>query len=186
MEMRGGGVLNVGQEGPRVHLRAERPDDGGGLYKVWLRGERGGKLLLGTLAPEGGVLRLHRVLSVGELDRAGCWPGFRGETVLAFPFSKQNDGKWYCEQEPARLLDDGLLRQQAREPMLCRRGGEGFWLAAPFRTNQRVALEGIICLAKMERWPSGPHLVWSFDSAGRPKIPHRGEENGQTKGQERG
>ncbi|MCI9157167.1 MAG: hypothetical protein HFF44_09585, partial [Lawsonibacter sp.] len=48
MEMRGGGTLTLRQDGPRVHLEAERPADGRGLYKVWLHGDQGGKLLLGT------------------------------------------------------------------------------------------------------------------------------------------
>ena len=66
MEMVGGGTLLLRQEGPRVRLEAERPSDGRGLYKVWLHGDRGGKLLLGTLVPEGDRLRLSRTLSVGE------------------------------------------------------------------------------------------------------------------------
>ena len=74
LTMRGGGTLTLHQVGPRVHMEAERPSDGLGLYKVWLHGEQGGKLLLGTLAPEGGALRLRRTLSVGALEPAGCGP----------------------------------------------------------------------------------------------------------------
>ena len=94
MEMAGGGTLLLRQEGPRVRLEAERPADGKGLYKVWLHGDRGGKLLLGTLVPEGGCLRLSRTLSVGELERAGCWPGFRVEAPLAFAFSGERGSRW--------------------------------------------------------------------------------------------
>lgn len=53
--MEGGGTLSLEEEGLRVHLRAVCPDDGRGLYKVWVRG-RGGSLLLGTLTPENGRL----------------------------------------------------------------------------------------------------------------------------------
>lgn len=92
MEMVGGGTLLLRQEGPRVRLEAERPSDGRGLYKVWLHGDRGGKLLLGTLVPEGDRLRLSRTLSVGELERAGCWPDFRVEAPLAFTFLRRGEG----------------------------------------------------------------------------------------------
>ena len=34
MSMRGGGTLTMYQDGPRVHMEAERPSDGRGLYKV--------------------------------------------------------------------------------------------------------------------------------------------------------
>ena len=171
LTMGGGGTLALRQEGPRVHLEAERPDDGRGLYKVWLHGDRGGKLLLGTLAPEEGALRLRRVLSVGALEQAGCWPQLRAESVLAFPFSAQSRGRWYCERNPERLLADPLLKHALRGSMLCRREEDGFSLAAPFRPESPVRLPALFCLARVERWDGRPHLVWSFDREGRPKAP---------------
>ena len=60
VEMRGGGWLTVSRDGPRARLNAQRPADGKGLYKVWLRGERGEGLLLGTMVPQEGVLALDR------------------------------------------------------------------------------------------------------------------------------
>lgn len=170
MNMGGGGVLTLERDGSRVTLRAERPADGLGLYKVWLRGEQGGKLLLGTLAPEHGALCLRRTLSVGELERAGCWPRFRAEGVLAFSFAAQG-GRWYCEQHPERLLADPVLRAQVRTSMLCQKEASGFSLAAPFRTDRAVPLSALFCLARVERWDGRPHLVWSFDQEGRPKMP---------------
>ena len=71
LNMRGGGTLTLHQDGPRVHMEAERPSDGLGLYKVWLHGNHGGKFLLGTLVPERGQLRLGRTLSVSTLEQAG-------------------------------------------------------------------------------------------------------------------
>ena len=37
-KMEGGGTLTLEEEGIRVRLWAVRPDDGRGLYKVWVRG----------------------------------------------------------------------------------------------------------------------------------------------------
>ena len=169
MNMRGGGTLVLRQEGPRVRMEAERPSDGLGLYKVWLHGDRGGKLLLGTLAPERGSLRLVRTLSVGELERAGCWPQFWAEAPLAFSFAAQS-GRWYCEQHPERLVSDPVLQSQIRGSMLCRREVAGFSLAAPFRTDRPAPLSALFCLAQVERWEGRPHFVWSFDQAGRPRV----------------
>lgn len=177
LDMRGAGTLVLRQEGPRIHLEASRPEDGRGLYKVWLTGQKGGRLLLGTMAPEGAGLRLKRTLSLGELERAGCWPLTGAETILAFPFSSAE--RWYCEQHPEQLTDDPVLRRQLKSPMLCRRGRDGFWLAAPFRTDSPVALEALFCLARMESLEGRPHLVWSFDEKGRPKIPHKKEHTGK-------
>lgn len=181
MDMRGGGTLALRQEGPRVYLDARRPSDGRGLYKVWLLGQRGGRLLLGTLTPEGRELRLKRTISVSELERAGCWPVAGAEAPLAFAFSNGSTGgeRWYCEQSPQRLTADPILRRQLKNPMLCRKERDGFLLAAPFRTDGPVALESLFCLARLEKVDGRPHLVWSFDREGRPKILNKEEKTGR-------
>lgn len=169
-EMEGGGTLEVRPEGLRVRFQARRPEDGRGLYKVWLHGERGGKLLLGTLAPQGGQLALARTLSLGELERAGCWPGPRARCVLAFPFSG-GQGGWTCEERPGRLVTDPVLRAAISGPMLCRRGEDGFSLAAPFRPDCPFPLTPLFCLARPERRGGQLRLVWDFDRAGAPRAP---------------
>ena len=175
MEMRGGGTLTLRQDGPRVCLEAERSADGRGLYKAWLHGDRGGKFLLGTLAPEGGRLVLRRTLSLGELERAGCWPQFWAEAPLAFSFqpSGPSRGGWYCEQHPERLLADPVLRAQVQGPMLCLREGAGFSLSAPFRPDRPFPLSALFCLARTERREGRLYLVWPFDREGRPIVRNR-------------
>lgn len=56
-----------------------------GICKLWLVGERG-RLLLGTLAPEGEALTLKRRFSVGEAKRAGAWPPVGVESMLLWDF----------------------------------------------------------------------------------------------------
>lgn len=178
MAMRGGGTLTLQQDGPRIHMTAERPADGRGLYKVWLHGDHGGKLLLGTLAPENGRLVLRRTLSVGALERAGCWPQFWAAAPLAFAFGQQNGGTWYCEQHPESLVADPVLKEQLKGGMLCRKGEGIFSLAVPFRTDRPLKLNALFCLCRAERWEGQPHLVWTFDREGNPKIPHKPEKRG--------
>ena len=79
----GRGWLTLREEGGRVRLEAELPDDGRGLYKAWLLGRRG-RALAGTFVPEGGALRLRRVLSLDELRRQGAWPVTGARAELAF------------------------------------------------------------------------------------------------------
>ena len=177
LDMRGGGTLTLRLDETRVQLDAVRPRDDRGLYKVWLLGQRGGRMLLGTMAPEGNVLRLRRTISQGELERAGCWPAAGAEAPMAFPF--QGGERWYREAHPERLIRDPLLRGQVKDPMLCRKDGEGFQLAAPFRTDGPVALEPLFCLARPQRLKGKIHLVWTFDREGRPKIPHKNGASGQ-------
>lgn len=173
--MRGGGTLTLRREGARVRMEAERSEDGQGLYKVWLHGDHGGKLLLGTLVPEQGRLMLRRTLPVDALERAGCWPQFWAEAALAFSFSPRDSGAWYCEQHPERLVSDPVLKKQLTGAMLCRRGEGGFSLAAPLRADRPVRLPALFCLARTERREGQLHLVWDFDGEGNPKVPHKRE-----------
>ena len=77
-QMQGGGTLTLSQEGNRVRLEAERPEDSQGLYKVWLTGAQGGRLLLGTLAPERGALRQDAVRGGAGAGGVLAAPGSSG------------------------------------------------------------------------------------------------------------
>jgi hypothetical protein len=175
--MQGGGTLTLTQEGTRLRVRAQRPEDGLGLYKVWVSGQGGAQFLLGTMIPEGGVLQLKRTLSLSELERAGCWPVWQAQAPLVFPFSAFE--RWYHELHPEQFSADPVAKQQLKQPMLCSRGQEATRVAAPFRTDEPVALSALFCLAQVETLEGRPHLVWAFDRNGQPKFVHKGEKDGQ-------
>lgn len=165
----GGGTIRLTPDGPRVKIQVERPNDGRGLYKVWLYGAGGQQILLGTLMPEGSALKLNRSLSVGELERCGCWPLKGGRVKLAFSFS--NNRKWYREQHPEMLVSDPILRGQIKGSMMCCREEEGFCLAVPFRRDRPVTLDAIFCLGRVELLEGTPYMIWRFNKRGRPMSP---------------
>lgn len=184
--MEGGGTLSLEEEGLRVHLRAVCPDDGRGLYKVWVRG-RGGSLLLGTLTPENGRLALSRTLSRSTLGQAGCWPVTGGNTVLVFPFTEQSEEgePWRTEPDPARLCRDPLLRAllRGRTGFFSGQEGEARLLAAPFSDQKEFPLPVLFCLAQVEERAGRRWLVWRFDRAGNPVVPaHSRNGTGHTRG----
>ncbi|MBQ3135106.1 MAG: hypothetical protein IJB75_04765 [Oscillospiraceae bacterium] len=167
-ELDGGGHLDINEEGGFVRCEATRPNDGQGIYKVWLTGA-GGTLLLGTLAPERGALRLCRKLSRNSLARAGCWPVEGGRCVLAVSF--QISG-WVREAADRRMTDP-VLRQAARGKSALAMGkDEGFRLAFPFHTARPFDLTPAFCFARVERVEGRVCAVFSFDGQGR----LRGEE----------
>lgn len=165
-KLSGGGELYSREAEERVVLRAESPDDGRGLYKVWLLGAGEGELLLGTLAPEQGRLTLSRVMGRSELERAGCWPICGGRRVLVFPF--EQSGRWV----PFRT---GLA--DTRDPVLakCLTGGEGLsfrtW-GSGFQLAQRWPPQGPLVLAPMACMAQADEegLVWTFDGRGWPVL----------------
>ena len=81
----GRGWLSVRQNGLRAECEAELPDDGCGLYKLYLRGA-GGSYLLGTPMPEGGRLRLRRTVTLDTLCRGQAWPPTGAAAELSFAF----------------------------------------------------------------------------------------------------
>ena len=182
--MEGGGTLSLEEEGLRVHLRAVCPDDGRGLYKVWVRG-RGGSLLLGTLTPENGRLALSRTLSRSTLGQAGCWPVTGGNTVLVFPFTEQSEEGEPWRPDPARLCRDPLLRAllRGRTGFFSGQEGEARLLAAPFSDQKEFPLPVLFCLAQVEERAGRRWLVWRFDRAGNPVVPaHSRNGTGHTRG----
>ena len=167
----GGGTLSVWEDGALAHMQVRRSDDRRGLYKVWIRG-MGGRVLLGTLAPEQGELRLRRRLSRSQLERERCWPVVGGEVVLAFSFGQEG---WQREEHPERLVNDVVLRQSMKgKSMLLRQAGSGFLLSTPFDTGRPFPLTPLFCLAKVE----GGRVIFSFDREGKPVLPHNEGHSG--------
>lgn len=180
IQLEGGGRLTFREEGIQVRMEAARPDDRRGLYKVWIRGSRG-RLLLGTLAPEQGELRLCRRLSRHSLEQSGCWPLTGGEAALAFPFGQKRTG-WVRTDHPEKLLRDGVLRKSAADsaPMLLRQGEAGFRLAARYDSGRPFPLIPLFCMAEVGEIQERPYLIFSFDGEGNPVPPHNRGEGGNT------
>lgn len=177
LDMEGGGQLRIQSNGSRVLLVAERTPDSRGLYKVWLLGRQGRELLLGTLIPENGALRLSRTMMQGELERRGCWPPEGAQVRLSFSFSGESG--WYEEHHPERFIAEPLLQGKMKGSVLCRRRGEEVSFALPFRPDAPLALNTLFCLAQVERLDGRVYLVWRFDGAGQPRVPEGVQKEGQ-------
>ena len=178
----GGGRLYVRQEGMLVGMEAVRANDGRGLYKVWIRGQTG-QLLLGTLTPEGGGLRLRRRLSRTELERSGCWPVTGGEVVLAFSFDRAKPSSWTRTDHPEQLLHDEILARSVRgRTMLLRRNTNGFCLAARFDPGHPFPVTPLFCLSRVDRLDGAYHLLFEFDTQGNPILPHNRTHCGENSG----
>lgn len=170
MTLERGGYLNCWEEGPRVFFCVETPMDYNQIYKVWICGSKGHELLLGTLAPERGCLRLFRTISKTELNHAGCWP-VTSVRMKGTPAGRRPQGEsWYWEEHPERWIADCSGRKNI-ERMLCHRLPEGVELAAPLGGQTPLPLDFLFCFARLGQINRRPYLIWSFDPKGNPKIP---------------
>ncbi|MCI8869739.1 MAG: hypothetical protein HFF39_04205 [Lawsonibacter sp.] len=172
-ELEGGGQLEVREEGARLRLSVRRRLDGAGLYKAWLRGERG-EYLLGTLVPQGQFLCLERTVSRDTLSQAGCWPVAGGRTALAFSFGEEGEPPspdWRWEHRPALRIRDPVLAEAAAAwgSMLLREGNGGFQLAAPLDIHRPFPLTPLFCLARPLRVDGQTHVVFTFNQEGEPR-----------------
>lgn len=173
----GRGSLNVREEGPRMVARAELPNDGRGLYKVWLVG-RDGQMLLGTLMPDqAGRLSLERTLTADALRRQGVWPvtGGRAELVFAFREEKQQGAEpgWERARVPGILLQDVCIREAAAGlgSVLVHREGEAWTLACPFSFDKEFPLSVLFCFSRLKYLGEGLFCLFSFDKNGFPVVP---------------
>ena len=166
VELDGGGRLCIEEAGGFVCCEVTRPNDGRGIYKVWLDGNGDG-FLLGTLVPEGDALCLRRRVSRDSLVRAGCWPVGSGRCVLTFPFRRSG---WVREPTERRMTDP-VLRQAARglSALIWVQDG-GFRLAVPFECTCPFPLVPAFCFARVERVEGRLHAVFCFDGQGRPQM----------------
>lgn len=180
-----GGAVTVRQEGDKAVCQAIRGPDAGGPYKAWLQGERS-RYLLGTLIPEGGALRLRRVIAVAQLERQGVWPPMGAEVVMAYPFADRRPPEgWSWVDCPGRLLGDALLAQSARNisRALLQKDEQGFFLALPFRTNAPFPLTPLFCLGRIARLGGGWYVLFRFSRKGCPELPYISGGPGETMGE---
>ena len=168
--------MTVRQEGNKAVCQAIRTMEGKGLYKAWLLGA-GGRALLGTLIPEGGALRLRRVLEIGDLERQGAWPPEGAEVVLAYPFASEAEPppEWCWTDCPRRLMADPVLSRclTGVKRALLHRDVEGFFLAFPWSHHEPFPIPPLFCLSQIktlgERW----YVVFRFSRKGQPELLHK-------------
>ena len=172
------GMVQIKEEGLQAVISARASDDGAGLYKLYLLG-REGSLLLGTLLPEGGVLRLRRTIPLSQLRRQGLWPPSGAEIRLSYAFGgpagegERPPAGWTREDNPARLMGERLLKECAAtlKGGLTRWEGVGFVLALPWEPGGVFPLTPLFCFASAERMDGRGYAVFRFNGRGCPRLP---------------
>jgi len=167
------GILRYRENGPKVELLMEAPNDGSGLYQGWIQGT-GERLELGTLMPEQQILRLARSLPLDRLRKAHCWPVKEAGITLVHSFGVAGPPQaWHKEDDPARLFPkDSLLREsvaQLQNCLLCV-SKEGFSLAVPFDRGAPFGLVSLFCFARIRQLGGRYHAVFPFHHDGRPRT----------------
>ena len=179
------GAVTVRQEGDRAICQAIRSARGDGLYKAWLKGGKS-RFLLGTLIPDGGALRLRRIVPVIQLKNLELWPPAGAEITMAFPFGEPSPPPGFqWEDHPERRMGDPLLAQSAKElgRVLIRKEENGFSLAVRFQPGTPFPLTPLFCLSCLEQISGTWYLRFDFSRRGYPERPHSSWPAGETMGE---
>lgn len=179
------GAVTVRQEGSRAVCQAIRTADDSGLYKAWLQGA-GGRALLGTLIPEGGALRLRRVMETETLREQGAWPPSGADIVMAYSFTPKAPPPpdWCWTDCPGRLLGDETLSRclGGRRRALLKRDMEGFFLAFPWSKGEAFPIPPLFCLGELRTMQGGLYVIFRFSRQGRPELLHNFSAGGENRG----
>ena len=151
------GVLLRREEGLHTVFAADCPG-GAGVRKVWLRGEGGASLLLGTLTPENGRWRLTRRVARSSLERQGLAGAVWGEGLPGeqTPQSPQNQRP----PEPPKPRD--RMPITPKDPVIAgalsgetrgrwQREGAAWRLTLPWQVGQPFPLIPLFCFARVGR-----------------------------------
>lgn len=154
------------EQNGRVTVRVSRPNDGAGLLRAYAVGGDGGRLLLGTLTPQGGLLTLRRTLSAQALSQRGCYPIASVETVLVQSFAAP-------APPPAPPFSDDILRRAYARSQNPRReeGADGFALTFPYDPAAPFPMLPIFCFASFVCREHRSYLRYAFDKEGNPRLP---------------
>ena len=147
---------------------------GAGVQKLWLCGEGGEPLLLGTLMPLGGGWRLERTVSSRTLRERGLTGALRGEiTPGPPPGERWQETACSAPEAPPDAGQGGEVPVTPRDALLARllagtrRGrwtadGHRWRLALPWRRGEAFPLVPAFCLARVE----GEAVCYYFSAEG--------------------
>ena len=170
------GAVTVRQDDRRVVCQAIHRAEQSGRYKAWLLGPKGKRFLLGTLIPEGGALRLRRVVEMSSLERQGVWPPTGAEIAMTYAFTQEPmpSPDWCWTECPGKLMGDRLLEQAmsgVRRGLL-KRDEEGFLLAFPYSPRSPFPVLPLFCLGGLEQIGEKWYLLLRFSHRGVPQLLH--------------
>lgn len=172
----GRGRMTVRRDGGRVEVRARIPDDGRGLYKVWLLGA-GGELPLGTLLPEERELRLERRLDGLRLEAQGFWPPSGALVRRTFTFGAQKKHpaqgpRGFARVHPDQVLGDPVLRASGGTGELwSKRAGAENLLLVPVHPGKPFPLVPAFCLMRVVERDGAHWAALRLDERGWPVLP---------------
>ena len=158
------GILLRQEEGLHTLFSAECVQ-GQGMRKLWLRSERGGGLLLGTLVPEEGRWRLRKRVSRSELQRQGLTGQIWGELLSeGGPAAQSTPGSAGSPVSPRDPVIASAVRQSRGGRW--RQMGQRRRLSYLWQVGQPVPLVPLFCFASVE----GGELVFLLNEAGYPDL----------------
>ena len=153
------GKLRWTQEGLYLQLEARTEGRREGIFRAYLRGENGEKLL-GVMEPEGNGMACRKRFAEPQLRALGRWKG----AVLR----KSGEEGWrdYRGEVPGNWS-----RRLAVEGALQRKEGQHYLVALPYPEGEAFPFTELFCLARIRRIAGRRYVVYTFSEGGEPMLP---------------
>ncbi len=155
------GMLTMQREGGWIRAEIVCEKHGQGIYRAFLRCQRG-EVPLGVLEPDGEKFRLCRRVNAREIESRG---GVTGAMVrLSYSFREN----W--RQADGNFFHRGHFGQTAWEGAMWRQEGERRLLAIPWNTGQVFPLVKLFCFARIFPVCGRCCVVFCFDQEEEPVM----------------
>ena len=158
------GELIVTDCGMYADYRAVCRTAGPALHRAYLVGERT-EMLLGVLAPEGGVFTICRRFSRRETENLG--------RLIRCEARRNGQQAWERVSDPEQLLSNPFFSHMLHglSGVLLRREGDRRLIAIPWDAAKPFPMTPLFCFAKICRMESISYVIFAFDGREKPLMP---------------
>jgi hypothetical protein len=176
------GVLTVNREGNRTQVRVLGMDDGRGVCRGAAVGTAG-RLSLGVLVPENGMLHAMRSLSPEAMAAEGIGEVLRGEGWISYRFpqgEKELPEGWQPAERAGSFFRDPVLAAATKQlsGAMIRRAGGRLYLAVPWKPELPFQLTPLFCFASIRPVGAERCAVFALDRDGRPVMERETKKEG--------
>jgi hypothetical protein len=164
LDGRAAGELTETDSGMYADYRAVCRSPGPALLRAYLAGERS-EMLLGVLAPEGGLYTIRRRLSHRETANLG--------KLIRCEARRNGEQAWERVPVPERLLSTPFFSHMLRglSGVLSRKRGERRLVAIPYDPAKPFPMTPLFCFAKICQIEGFKYAVFAFDPQEIPRMP---------------
>lgn len=166
----GKGRLILSEQAGQAVVTAVLPDEGKGLYRLWLVGA-GGRVPAGTFLPADGGLALRRTIPVRALEGQGAWPVQKAVAELFFRAGETAPPPGPPEPPLRQRPETAQAEVHFSAPFRLRLLDGLIAADVPWQPGREHPAPDLFCLSTLYQEDGVSFLRFCFTPAGAPCLP---------------